>query len=41
MPSAPQIDPLPPGTERPLFSVMIPSYNYAQYMPATLQSVLS
>ena len=41
IPDAPRIDPLPPGGARPLFSVMIPAYNYAEYMPATLQSVLS
>ena len=41
IPAAPPIDPLPPGTVRPLFSVMIPSFNYAEYMPAALRSVLS
>ncbi len=40
VPPAPTIDPLPPGTSRPLFSVMIPAYNYADYMRSTLQSVL-
>src|SRR4051812_10436192 len=40
VPDAPRIDPLPNGTARPRFSVMIPAYNYAQYMRGTLQSVL-
>jgi len=41
VPLPPGIDPLPPGTSRPFFSVMIPAYNYADYMRGTLQSVLS
>ena len=41
VPLPPGIDPLPPGTKRPFVSVMIPAYNYADYMRATLQSVLS
>lgn len=40
-PLAPRIEPLPPGTTRPLWSVMIPAYNYAHYMRGTLASVLS
>lgn len=36
----PRIDPLPQNTARPLWSVMIPSYNYADYMRGTLKSVL-
>jgi hypothetical protein len=35
-----QIEPLPPAAVRPLFSVMIPAYNYDDYMPGTLRSVL-
>lgn len=38
---APSIAPLPPtAKDRPLFSVMIPCYNYAEYMRSTLKSVL-
>ena len=40
VPLPPKIDPLPPGTTRPFFSVMIPAYNYADYMRGTLHSVL-
>lgn len=39
----PSISPLPVNTselERPLWSVMIPVYNCAQYLPETLESVL-
>lgn len=36
----PRVDPLPPITGRPLWSVMIPCYNYAHYMRSTLKSVL-
>jgi glycosyltransferase involved in cell wall biosynthesis len=40
-PSAgPRIEPLPPGTERPLWSVMIPAYNCSEYLGTTLRSVL-
>src|SRR4051812_9065202 len=38
---APRIAPVPTGTDRPFCSVMIPSYNFADYMQATLESVLS
>lgn len=37
---APRIDPLPPGTSRPLWSVMIPVYNGTDYLRETLRSVL-
>lgn len=37
----PVIEPLAATAERPLFSVMIPCYNYAEYMRSTLQSVVS
>ena len=36
----PVIQTLPDGTERPLWSVMIPVYNCSSYLPSTLQSVL-
>jgi glycosyltransferase involved in cell wall biosynthesis len=36
----PKIAPLPAGTERPLFSVMIPTYNCTQYLIRTIKSVL-
>lgn len=35
------IDPLPDGVDRPLWSVMIPTYNCAGFLTKTLQSVLS
>lgn len=35
------IDPIPSGVERPLWSVMIPTYNCARYLTRTLESVLS
>ena len=38
--AAPRITQLPKGYERPLWSVMIPTYNCARYLPETLQSVL-
>ena len=38
--AVPRIDPLPPGTARPLWSVMIPVYNGTDYLRETLRSVL-
>jgi glycosyltransferase involved in cell wall biosynthesis len=38
--SPPAIQPVPPGTARPLWSVMIPVYNGSRFLPATLKSVL-
>jgi glycosyltransferase involved in cell wall biosynthesis len=35
------IAPLPAGIERPLWSVMIPTFNCARYLSATLRSVLA
>jgi glycosyltransferase involved in cell wall biosynthesis len=37
----PVIRPLEPANERPLWSVMIPVYNCAKFLPETLNSVLS
>ncbi len=37
----PAIPPVPPGLSRPFWSVMIPVYNCAHYLRATLASVLS
>ncbi len=34
------IDPVPEGTHRPFWSVMIPTYNRADYLERTLKSVL-
>lgn len=38
--SPPEIKPLPAGTLRPLWSVMIPAYNCSVYLEKTLKSVL-
>lgn len=35
------IEPVPEGTPRPLWSVMIPTYNCAKYLQTTLESVLA
>ncbi len=37
----PQITPVPEGVHRPFWSVMIPTYNCANYLAQTLESVLS
>jgi len=37
----PRIDLVPPGTKRPLWSVMIPTYNSGEFLRDTLQSVLA
>ena len=37
---APPISPLPEGIQQPLWSVMIPTFNCAQYLRHTLESVL-
>lgn len=39
--SPPVIKPLPPSAKRPLWSVMIPVYNCAEFLPHTLESVLA
>ncbi len=36
----PRIDPIPPGQERPFWSVMIPTYNATDLLEKTLRSVL-
>lgn len=40
IPQAPKIDPVPPGVDRPLFSVMIPVCNRIKYLRQTIESVL-
>jgi glycosyltransferase involved in cell wall biosynthesis len=37
----PVIAPLPPGISRPLWSVMIPTYNSTKYLVQTLESILA
>lgn len=39
--TCPCIDPIPSGTQRPFWSVMIPTYNRREYLRATLESVLA
>ena len=41
MREAPRIEPVPAGTERPLWSVMIPTFNNTRYLRQTLESVLA
>lgn len=36
-----QVPPLPPNTDRPLWSVMIPTYNCADYLWETLEGILA
>ena len=37
----PKIEPVPSGTSRPLWSVMIPTFNCAKYLRQTVESVLT
>jgi glycosyltransferase involved in cell wall biosynthesis len=39
--AAPEITPWPPSTDRPLWSVMIPTYNCSHYLQEAIQSVLA
>ena len=41
MPAAPRIEPVPSSVARPMWSVMIPTYNCARYLRKTLESVLA
>jgi glycosyltransferase involved in cell wall biosynthesis len=38
---AQRIEPLPAGVERPLWSVMIPTFNGTKYLPQALESILA
>lgn len=38
--SPPEIQPLTPAENRPLFSIMIPAFNCAEYLSTTIESVL-
>ena len=40
-PDRPRIEPVPAGEGRPKWSVMIPTYQCAEYLPAALESVLA
>lgn len=40
-PSIPRVDPVPEGIARPLWSVMIPTYNSGEYLHKTLQSIMA
>jgi cellulose synthase/poly-beta-1,6-N-acetylglucosamine synthase-like glycosyltransferase len=40
-PSIPRIEPVPEGIARPLWCVMIPTYNSGEYLRKTLQSVMA
>ncbi|MDQ5819913.1 MAG: hypothetical protein M3540_00535 [Actinomycetota bacterium] len=40
-PDRPRIEPVPAGDPRPTWSVMIPTYQCAEYLATTLESVLA
>jgi hypothetical protein len=40
-PAIPRIEPVPEGIARPMWSVMIPTYNSGEYLRKTLQSVMA